>query len=141
MKKLFLIPIIALSLVSCGETKSFVKNTSLSSENNIAIFNDYPFQDKKGDAYFSEFQFLFLDNDKSQLTYNFLFASLTLTPSIEIYQYEQKYTFNYTDYIIDEENVVHFYGNDIPYGFTFEYLTEESIAINILTERIVLNTF
>lgn len=136
MKKLFLIPIIALSLVSCGEEKE------LKYENNLILYNDskiyqlgaYSFEgfSKKGHANFSDFQFVFFEDKKSQLSYNIDFYYDDYSTN-EYFKYDGKITFNYTDYTIDEDENIYFYGDNIPSEFSFKYVD------NITTTKMIIH--
>ena len=138
MKKFLLLPILALSLVSCGEKeKKFDDNIVFYNEDSYWI-NGYQYEgySEKGSAVFSDFQFVFFEDKKSQLSYTIDFYYSNLVSGVN-YECKEKITLNYTDYVIDY-NDVYFYGDYIPSEFTFEYITNTGMNIFIRDKQVLM---
>lgn len=112
-----------IALTSCGASNN---NVTTNQENSKIKINhvyessqeidriDY-FENKRGAITCSNFQIIFFEGNKSQLTYDFSFLS---GYGSNLILYDHTYTYNYTDYFI-ENRTIYLYEDEIPQGFSF----------------------
>ena len=133
MEKFLLLPILALSLVSFGEKeKFFYTNTPYTSGEQVANVIGYIYNNEQGLMRFVNFRFIFLPDRSSTLTYDVDFSTYDFS-----YRYKGSYTYNYTDYLVDNLDV-YFFGDDMPYMFDFGCIGKTNLCIYIEDDTITL---
>lgn len=135
MKKLLLIPLVALSLVCCGRKEDFYIGIPYFDEGNIGFIECYDYGIYyNGSALFDSFELIFFKDKKSVFSFNMAFSSYDFS-----YQFYTKFTFNYTDYEINNETI-YFYGDEVPKDFCFKSSSKDLINLQVRDYIISLDT-